>query len=144
MGSSYPQDEEAKEEKSMLLSPQEYAARLKEQEDYRYNPEHALHKVGFVQDKILDAVMGMDMQELLYKPKVMEIIFRFYWAIYYILSDDLKEFEKETLALKSLRRQYTEFIHRDLTDLSFYISNNLSEIKKQKYEYISSILYKGE
>ena len=29
-------------------------------------------------------------------------------------------------------------------DLSFYISNNLSEIKKQKYEYISSILYKGE
>ncbi len=72
MGSNYPQDEEAKEEKSMLLSPQEYAARLKEQEDYRYNPEHALHKVGFVQDKILDAVMGMDMQELLYKPKVME------------------------------------------------------------------------
>ena len=52
--------------------------------------------------------------------------------------------EKETLALKSLRRQYTGFIHRDLTDLSFYISNNLNEIKKQKYEYISSILYKGE
>lgn len=48
------------------------------------------------------------------------------------------------LALKSLRRQYTGFIHRDLTDLSFYISNNLNEIKKQKYEYISSILYKGE
>ena len=61
MTRKFNNDDEPKEEKSMLLDPQERDARLKEQEDYRYNPEHALHKVGFVQDKILDAVMGMDM-----------------------------------------------------------------------------------
>ena len=65
-------EEDAQATKSMYLDPAEQAARLKAQQDYRYNPEHALHKVGFVQEQILDAVMGMDMQELLYKPKIME------------------------------------------------------------------------
>lgn len=72
MAKQFSNDDEPKEEKSLILSPQEQAARLKEQQDYRYNPEHTLHKVGFVQEKILDSVMNMDMQELLYKPKIME------------------------------------------------------------------------
>ena len=72
MAQKFQNDGEPQEEKSLVLSPQEQAARLKEQQDYRYNPEHALHKVGFVQEKILDSVMNMDMQELLYKPKIME------------------------------------------------------------------------
>lgn len=65
-------DEEPQEEKSLTLSPDAQQRRIQEQQDYRYNPEHALHKVGYVQEKMLDAVMGLDMQELLLKPKVME------------------------------------------------------------------------
>ncbi len=72
MAKQFSNDDESQEEKSLILSPEEQAARLKEQQDYRYNPEHALHKVGFVQEKILDSIMNMDMQELLYKPKIME------------------------------------------------------------------------
>lgn len=111
---------------------------------YNYNYYINAAELAFISNDIEKSLRYLEKANSINKPKVMEIILRFYWAIYYILSDDLKDFEKEALALKSLRRQYTEFIHRDLTDLSFYISNNLSEIKKQKYEYISSILYKGE
>lgn len=111
---------------------------------YNYNYYINAAELAFISNDIEESLRYLEKANSINKPKVMEIILRFYWAIYYILSDDLKEFEKETLALKSLRRQYTGFIHRDLTDLSFYISNNLNEIKKQKYEYISSILYKGE
>ena len=111
---------------------------------YNYNYYINAAELAFISNDIEKSLRYLEKVNSINKPKVMEIILRFYWAIYYILSDDLKDFEKEALALKSLRRQYTEFIHRDLTDLSFYISNNLSEIKKQKYEYISSILYKGE
>lgn len=72
MAKQFRNDDEPQEEKSLVLSHDEHQQRLKEQQDYRYNPEHALHKVGYVQDKMLDAVMSLDMQELLLKPKVME------------------------------------------------------------------------
>ena len=56
----------------MVVGQAERALRQQEQKDYRYNPEHSLHKVGYVQDKMLDAVMGMDMDVLMTSPKVME------------------------------------------------------------------------
>ena len=121
-----------------------YYEQLFVENPYNYNYYINAAELAFISNDIEKSLRYLEKANSINKPKVMEIILRFYWAIYYILSDDLKDFEKEALALKSLRRQYTEFIHRDLTDLSFYISNNLSEIKKQKYEYISSILYKGE
>lgn len=72
MANKFQNDDEPQDEKSMFISPDDYARRQKEMQDYRYNPEHALHKVGYAQEKMLDAVMQMDMQELLFKPKIME------------------------------------------------------------------------
>ena len=74
MAKKFQQDDngEPKEEKSMILPKGDIEKRKKEMEDYRYNPQHALHQVGYAQEKILDAVLQMDMTELLYHPKVME------------------------------------------------------------------------
>ena len=72
MANKFQNDDEPQDEKSMFISQDDYARRQKEMQDYRYNPEHALHKVGYAQEKMLDAVMQMDMQELLFKPKIME------------------------------------------------------------------------
>ena len=72
MANKFQNDDEPQDEKSMFISQDDYVQRQKEMQDYRYNPEHALHKVGYAQEKMLDAVMQMDMQELLFKPKIME------------------------------------------------------------------------
>ena len=65
-------NDEDKEYPPLMSPADERARRIQEQKDYRYNPESTLHKVGFVQDKMLDAVMGMDMEVLMTSPKVME------------------------------------------------------------------------
>lgn len=72
MSNNFQNNDEPKEEKSMFVSQEERERRQQEMQDYRYNPEHALHRVGYAQEKMLDKIMEMDMEELLYKPKIME------------------------------------------------------------------------
>lgn len=59
-------------EEDLALQVQRRMQLEQEAKDYRYNPEHTLHKVGFVQNKMLDAVANMDMEDLLFKPQIME------------------------------------------------------------------------
>ena len=43
-----------------------------EEPQYRYDPQAAIQKAGAIQDKIMDHVLTMDMEELVNNPKVME------------------------------------------------------------------------
>lgn len=40
--------------------------------DFSYDPQRMLNKAGQIQDKLMDAVLGMEAKDLLENPKVME------------------------------------------------------------------------
>lgn len=77
------------------------------------------------------------------KPLVIEIILLFYWGVYFICKKEYEKLNDSIKEMSLLRKNYTSYIDRDLTDLEEYVNNNFDKFQRKLYITIFNIMSTG-